>query len=160
MLTELTKPYRLLVDLEGKPNEDWCEIQTGKTLVDTVHFQIALERDTLEELTDEASTFGIYPPPVEPEQCEPVQPVPTLADYERAVEDVLQECAAAHRYDDIVSACSYAAVANPFQEESAAILQWRGNVWAWCYGLLSDPPATLPTLAEFRASLLAAWPMP
>ena len=90
----------------------------------------------------------------------PTPSAPTLADYERAVEDVLQECASAHRYDDIVSACSYAAAANPFQEESAAILQWRGNVWAWCYGLLADSPATLPTLAEFRASLLAAWPMP
>jgi len=63
-------------------------------------------------------------------------------------------------YPTAASACSYAAVPNPFQEESAAILAWRGNVWAWCYGLLSDPPATLPTLAEFRASLLAAWPMP
>ena len=121
----------------------------------------AFEADTLDALVGLLTDAGVSVSSVSEErETEQVSAAPTLADYERAVEDVLQECAAAHRYDDIVSACSYAAVENPFQNESAAILQWRGNVWAWCYGLLADPPATLPTLAEFRASLLAAWPMP
>lgn len=41
-------------------------------------------------------------------------------------------------YDDIVSACSYAAGPNPFQKESLLFLEWRGNVWQkffkmWAY---------------------------
>ena len=152
----LSKKYRATI-IDGTASEGWTEPCTGFTFApDDVP---CFEADTLAELQQVAASAG-----VELDDGRvialPTPSAPALEDYERAVEDVLQECAAAHRYDDIVSACSYAAVANPFQEESAAILQWRGNVWAWCYGLLADPPATLPTLAEFRASLLAAWPMP
>jgi len=152
----LSKKYRATL-IDGTASEGWTEPCTGFTFApDDVP---CFEADTLQELQQLAASAGValddgrviaLPPPS----------APTLEDYERAVEDVLQECAAAHRYDDIVSACSYAAVENPFQSESAAILQWRGNVWAWCYGLLANPPATLPTLAEFRAALLAANPAP
>ena len=152
----LSKKYRATL-IDGMASEGWAEPCTGFTFApDDVP---CFEADTLAELEQLAASAGVA---LDDGQVNalPTPSAPTLEDYEHAVEDVLQECAAAHRYDDIVSACSYAAVANPFQAESAAILQWRGNVWAWCYGLLSDPPATLPTLAEFRASLLAAWPMP
>lgn len=152
----LSKKYRATL-IDGTASEGWTEPCTGFTFApDDV---TCFEADTLAELQQLAAAAGVtlddgrvnaLPPPS----------APSLEDYERAVEDVLQECAAAHRYDDIVSACSYAAVANPFQEESAAILAWRGNVWAWCYALMSDPPATLPTLVEFRAALLAANPAP
>ena len=152
----LSKKYRATL-IDGTASECWTEPCTGFTFApDDVP---CFEADTLQELQQLAAAAGVE---LDDGQVNALPPpsAPSLEDYERAVEDVLQECAAAHRYDDIVSACSYAAVANPFQEESAAILQWRGNVWAWCYGLLADSPATLPTLAEFRASLLAAWPMP
>ena len=152
----LSKKYRATL-IDGTASEGWTEPCTGFTFVpdDLQCFQA----DTLAELQQVAAAAGVT---LDDGRVISVaeQPTPSIEDYERAVEDVLQECAAAHRYDDIVSACSYAAVENPFQAESAAILQWRGNVWAWCYGLLADSPATLPTLAEFRASLLAAWPMP
>ena len=156
----LTKPFRLVITAEGVANADCLEEQTGTTTVPAD--AAAHEFDTQAELVAYAQKnyADAEVKPWEPEIVVAVPAVPTLEDYERTVEDVLQECAAAHRYDDIVSACSYAAVPNPFQEESAAILAWRGNVWAWCYGLLANPPAALPTVAEFRASLLAAWPMP
>lgn len=152
----LSKKYRATL-IDGTASEGWTEPCTGFTFApDDVP---CFEADTLAELQQLAAAAGVT---LDDGQviALPTPSAPTLADYEHAVEGVLQECAAAHRYDDIVSACSYAAVANPFQAESAAILQWRGNVWAWCYGLLANPPAVLPTLAEFRASLLAAWPMP
>ena len=152
----LSKKYRATI-IDGTASEGWTEPCTGFTFApDDVP---CFEADTLNELQQVAASAG-----VELDDGRvialPTPSAPSLEDYERAVEEVLQECAAAHRYDDIVSACSYAAVENPFQAESAAILQWRGNVWAWCYGLLANPPATLPTLAEFRAALLAANPAP
>ena len=152
----LSKKYRATL-IDGTASEGWTEPCTGFTFVpDDVE---CFEADTVAELQQLAAAAGVT---LDDGQVNalPTPSAPALEDYERAVEDVLQECADNHRYDDIVSACSYAAVENPFQEESAAILQWRGNVWAWCYGLLANPPAALPTVAEFRASLLAAWPMP
>ena len=159
MLT-LTKPFRLLY--EGTSiRPGFLAPMTGETMVpDGVE---CAEFASAEERTAFVATLGLVweeTDLAEADESTPTPSAPTLADYEHAVEEVLQECAAAHRYDDIVSACSYAAVENPFQEESAVILAWRGNVWAWCYGLLSNPPSALPTVAEFRASLLAAWPMP
>ena len=152
----LSKKYRATL-IDGTASEGWSEPCTGFTFApDDVP---CFEADTLAELQQLAANDGVTLDDGRVVSL-PTPSAPTLADYERAVEEVLQECAAAHRYDDIVSACSYAAAANPFQAESAAILQWRGNVWAWCYGLLADPPATLPTLAEFRAALLAANPAP
>ena len=150
----LSKKYRVTL-IDGTASEGWTEPCTGFTFApDDVP---CFESDTLQGLKQLASDAGVE---LVESGSIAAQPTPSIEDYEHAVEDVLQECAAAHRYDDIVSACSYAAVENPFQSESAAILAWRGNVWAWCYGLLADPPATLPTLAEFRAALLAANPAP
>ena len=129
--------------------EQLTDQNEGKTRVETPHGW-GWTSDGVELTLDDGRVVAIASP----------TPTPSIEDYEHAVEAILQECADNHRYDDIVSACSYAAVDNPFQAESAAILAWRGNVWAWCYGLLSDPPATLPTLDEFRAALLAANPAP
>ena len=156
----LTKTFRLVITAEGVANADCLEEQTGTTTVPddaTAH-----EFDTPSELVAYAQKNYAESEvkPWEPEIVVAVPAAPTLEDYERTVEDVLQECAAAHRYDDIVSACSYAAVPNPFQEESAALLAWRGNVWSWCYALMAAPPATLPTLSEFRDALLEANPAP
>ncbi len=46
-------------------------------------------------------------------------------------------------YDNIVSACSYAAqpAGAPFQAEGAAFLQWRSAVWAKAYATLADVQA-------------------
>lgn len=54
-----------------------------------------------------------------------------------AVQAHLDSKAREKNYDGIVSACSYAAVANQFQAESQSYLVWRANVWATCYELLA-----------------------
>ena len=156
----LTKTFRLIVTAEGVANADCLEEQTGTTTVPAD--AAAHEFDTQAELVAYAQKnyADAEVKPWEPEIVVAVPAVPTLADYERTVEEVLQEVATAHHYDDIVSASSYAAVPNPFQEESAALLAWRGNVWAWCYALMADPPNVMPTLSEFRAALLEANPAP
>ena len=61
-------------------------------------------------------------------------------------------------YDNIVSACSYAAVPNIFQAEGIAFINWRSDVWAHCYQALADVQAQarpIPTEAELLAELPA-----
>ncbi len=58
--------------------------------------------------------------------------------YEEEVEQHLNNKAKEHGYDNIDTACSYASVENPFQEESKLFVAWRGNVWACCYQILNE----------------------
>lgn len=85
-------------------------------------------------------------------------PVDQQKQYENAVQKHLNQTAQSRGYDDIVSACSYSGAPNPFQTESQAFTEWRGNVWAYCYQLLSEVEAgtrTAPTLEELIAELPA-----
>lgn len=75
---------------------------------------------------------------------------------EVAVQAHLDAAAQARGYDNIVSACSYASTANPFQNEGIAYLNWRSAVWNHCYQVLADVQAGLraiPTTAELIAEL-------
>jgi len=77
-------------------------------------------------------------------------------EYERAVENYMNDTVATRGYSDIVSACSYAGAPNPFQAEGTAALKWRGDVWAKCYQVLGDFQAgnrTKPTLDELISEL-------
>jgi hypothetical protein len=81
---------------------------------------------------------------------------PTVAEYTAAVQGCLDAAAMARNYDDIVSACSYAAAENMFQAESIAFLQWRAAVWQCCYGVMSSVEQGLrpsPTVSELIAEL-------
>lgn len=76
----------------------------------------------------------------------------------RAVQQELDRRAQEKGYDNILSACSYAAqsVGAPFQAEGAAFLAWRSDVWATAYGILAQVQAgerAMPTLAEAVASM-------
>lgn len=76
--------------------------------------------------------------------------------YEREVENLLNNTAKEHRYDSIDTACSYASVINPFQEESKLFVTWRGNVWNYCYQIMNDvkeKKRTIPSLDELMAEL-------
>ena len=80
----------------------------------------------------------------------------TVADYTAAVQRHLDAAARAKNYDDIVSACSYAAAPNLFQTEALAFLSWRAAVWAAGYGILGAVEQQLrpaPTVAELIAEL-------
>lgn len=79
-------------------------------------------------------------------------------EYEKAVQAHLDKTAQNYGYENILSACSYAGEINPFQAEGKAFTAWRGNVWAYCYSVLSDVEAgtrTAPTLSELIQELPA-----
>lgn len=77
-----------------------------------------------------------------------------------AIQTELDVQAQAKGYDNIVSACSYAAQASgaPFQAEGAAFLAWRSAVWQQAYAkqaLVKAGTATMPTPAEAVAAMPA-----
>lgn len=93
---------------------------------------------------------SVQPPPPTPEQL--------MAALQGAVQAHLDAAAQARGYDNILSACSYAGAANPFQAESVAFITWRGAVWTACYAMLADYQAgtiPMPTEAELIAALPA-----
>lgn len=79
-----------------------------------------------------------------------------VAQYETAVQAHLDSAALDVGYDNILSACSYAGYANPFQAEGQSFLVWRGAVWQYCYAQVAAIQAqqrTQPTVAELIAEL-------
>lgn len=75
-----------------------------------------------------------------------------------AIQRELDRQAQAKGYDNIVSACTYAAqpVGAPFQAEGAAFLAWRSQVWTQAYAtlaLVQAGTATMPTPAEAVAAM-------
>lgn len=83
----------------------------------------------------------------------------TLSTFTNAVQAHLDTAAASKGYDNIVSACSYAGAANPFQAEGIAYVIWRGAVWTYCYGELAkvqNGTRALPALSDFLNELPVA----
>lgn len=73
-----------------------------------------------------------------------------------AVQSLLDTTAQSKGYDNIISACSYAAqaVGQPFQAEGAAFLAWRSAVWSTAYSMLAQVSAgtlSMPTVAQSLA---------
>ncbi len=78
--------------------------------------------------------------------------------FQKAVQKHLDETARAAGYDDIVSACSYAAFVNTYQAEGQAFLTWRGAVWDYCFAELAKLKAgtrTRPKIDAFITELPA-----
>lgn len=76
--------------------------------------------------------------------------------YEKAVQAHLDAGAQAAGYDNVLSACSYAGYANPFQAEGQSFVVWRGSVWEYCYAqiaLVKAGTRTAPTIDELIAEL-------
>lgn len=88
-------------------------------------------------------------------------PVPTIqqtkAALQAAVQQFMDADAKAHGYDNLLSACSYAAGPNPYQVEGEAYLTWRGAVWAYCYTVLAAVEAGTQ-VAPTAEALIAALP--
>lgn len=87
----------------------------------------------------------------------------TEADYVAAVQVMLDTTAKQRNYDNIQSACTYAASTNAqFKAEGLACLAWRDAVWAQCYADLAAVQAGTmqqPTVDAFVASLpTLTWP--
>lgn len=74
------------------------------------------------------------------------------------VQHFMDQEAAKRGYDNIISACSYAAVDNIFQAEAQSFLTWRSAVWAYCFqqlGRIQNGERAVPTIADFIAELPA-----
>jgi hypothetical protein len=126
-----------------------------------------LEKTTGPGVVIRVQDFDGEPPTLAPEKglvwlpyVAPVPPAPPPEQIKYqltwAVQRHLDTKARERNYDNIVSACSYAAAANPFQDEGLAFLGWRSMVWAYCYQVLADVEAQLrpvPTEAELLAEL-------
>jgi len=72
------------------------------------------------------------------------------------IEIYLDDAAITKGYDDIVSACSYAATPNTFQAESISFIEWRASVWDVAIVLLNgvlDGTIATPTEEELVALL-------
>ena len=65
----------------------------------------------------------------------------------REISILLDNKAKEKGYDNIVSACSYAGIDNPFRTESEKFIVYRATVWSTCYSLLNEALTTkvLPT---------------
>lgn len=96
------------------------------------------------------------------------EPLPTQAEidarlekkkinnFTNVVQTHLETKANAKGYESILSACSYASGTNHFQSEGRAFVAWRGDIWAYCYQVLSDVKAgirTEPTTSELIIEL-------
>lgn len=102
---------------------------------------------TLVDMTEEEIS-ALQPEPLTTEQI--------VKQYQDAVQVMLDAKAREKGYDSVLSACSYAAIANIFQAESQAFIIWRSNVWAHGYQVLADVQngvIPMPTLEEFLAGL-------
>lgn len=101
--------------------------------------------------------FTVTPTPL------PEQILIIAAQYEQAVNDAIQvECATAG-FDDITSACAYAATSNPLQALSASFVNWRAAVWLFSKDILAKVQAgtmAIPALPDYLASLPTRVPPP
>jgi hypothetical protein len=73
-----------------------------------------------------------------------------------AVQAHMEDVARSKGYDNLMSACSYAAVANAFQAESQKFIEWRANCWMVCHHVLAEAEAgniAVPSEQELVAML-------
>lgn len=94
------------------------------------------------------------------ELVESYTPTPTLAEiaskFESDIQSYLDSQAQSKGYDNITTACSYAAAPNPFQAEAISFVTWRGNVWHYCYGELAKVQSgtrPMPTIEQIISEL-------
>lgn len=92
--------------------------------------------------------------PKTPEQIEAL----TISKLSGWIQQYLDEQAQKVGYDNVLSACSYAAIANAFQPESITFLEWRSACWAYAHQLMTDIKAGNATVPD-RDTLLGALPV-
>lgn len=76
--------------------------------------------------------------------------------FQKAIQVYMDTEAQSVGYDNILSACSYAAYENPYKVEGQNFLAWRGNVWQYCYNhleLIKIGSRENPTIKEFILEL-------
>ncbi|MRG64574.1 hypothetical protein GH789_04650 [Rhizobium pusense] len=95
---------------------------------------------------------------------EPSQPAVTIADYENAIQNLVDDTAREKQFRDGVTLASYTASTRPkWAAEAQAFVSWRDNVWFYAYGELAKVQAgqrPQPTVDQFLAEIAPiAWPV-
>ncbi len=91
------------------------------------------------------------------------RPKPTLADYEAAIQGIIDNTARERQFRDGVTLASYIGSTMPrWAAEAKAFIAWRDNVWFYAYGELAKVQAghrQQPTVEQFLAEIAPiAWP--
>lgn len=110
---------------------------------------------------------GVYAMPQEgyaEEWVDEVDLLPTITDYENAIQNLVDSTARERQFRDGVTLASYTASTKPnWAAEAQAFVAWRDNVWSYAYGELAkvqDGQRQQPSAEEFLAEIARiAWPV-
>ncbi|WP_082572726.1 hypothetical protein [Rhizobium sp. Root651] len=88
---------------------------------------------------------------------------PTIAEYENAIQSLVDTTARERQFRDGVTLASYTASTKPkWAAEAQAFVAWRDNVWLFAYGELAKVQAghrSQPTVVDFLGEFaVIAWP--
>ncbi len=91
-------------------------------------------------------------------------PQPTVADYENAIQELVDSTARDRQFRDGVTLASYtASTKQKWAAEAQAFVAWRDNVWFYAYGQLAKVQAgqrPQPTVEQFLTEIAPiAWPV-
>ncbi len=96
----------------------------------------------------------------------PVEPAstPTIADYENAIQNLVDSTARERQFRDGVTLASYTGSTKPkWAAEAQVFVAWRDNVWFYAYGELAKVQAgqrQQPTVEQFLDEIAPiAWPI-
>ena len=89
---------------------------------------------------------------------------PAIADYENAIQNLVDSTAREKQFRDGVTLASYTASTKPkWAAEAQAFVAWRDNVWFYAYGELAKVQAgqrSQPTVEQFLGEIARiAWPV-
>lgn len=100
-----------------------------------------------------------------PEVLEALAPssITTVADYEDAIQNLVDSTARERQFRDGVTLASYIGSTKPeWAAEAQAFVAWRDNVWSYAYGELANVQAgqrQQPSVEQFLAEIAPiAWP--
>ncbi len=120
----------------------------------TVHLRDHVLGDNVPTLAQVKAQIQVYQAQVEAAAFGAVR-----TKFTDAVQAHLEEGAKALGYDGILSACSYATSKHlPFATEGQSCVEWRDNVWLYCYTELANVQAgtrPLPTIEQIISELPA-----
>ncbi|MFK3848113.1 hypothetical protein ACI2J5_01265 [Agrobacterium pusense] len=122
--------------------------ESGKIIGVYCYLQAGIAEEEIEEDNPEVVAF--------------LNPV-TIADYENAIQNLVDGTAREKQFRDGVTLASYTASTKPnWAAEAQAFVAWRDNVWFYAYGELAKVQAgqrQQPTVEEFLAEIAPiAWP--
>ena len=89
--------------------------------------------------------------------------IPSITDYENAIQNLVDSTARERQFRDGVTLASYTASTKPkWAAEAQAFVAWRDNVWSYAYGELAKVQAgqrQQPTVEQFLGEIAPiAWP--